>query len=380
MGRKSLWVLGSALVILALLIGALSCAAPAAKPTPAPTAAPSPAGTVSPAPAVPAKVTRWKGQLYFASTVAPYGPFGAGRAGAGAMDAEWSKWLEKASGGRLVIDWAEPGAIVPAAEGLNAVKTRVVDINVSSASSIAGTIPEAWVEQGLPFAWQTTAQEHDGLYNYGVNDALKKVYAQQNIYWLPNPSGTIMVIGTTFPAPNAESIKGKKIRASGLRGEYINLLGGSPVAANWGEMYMGLKLGTFDGWMAGAASLEDTKLKEVTTGMALNSNTDMASRNLLINMDAFKALPQDIQGLIERDLPYVLYTCAWSWEQQCAWCIGNAAKQYGLKLYTWPVEDVKKVTKMAADTIYPKVAARSPGTATLLEMVKKQMKDIGKIK
>jgi hypothetical protein len=39
--------------------------------------------------------------------------------------------------------------------------------------------------------------------------------------------------------------------------------------------------------------------------------------NLLINMDSFKALPKDIQELMERDNRYVFAAVSYRWRQQC---------------------------------------------------------------
>jgi len=54
----------------------------------------------------------------------------------------WNEWLKKASGGRLLIDWAEPGAIFPIAEVDLAVAKNVVQIGFTFGSYYGGRIPE----------------------------------------------------------------------------------------------------------------------------------------------------------------------------------------------------------------------------------------------
>jgi len=331
-----------------------------------------------PAPKV--NVIKWKGQETFPTKLPPYGPFGPGQAGVHAITRELTEWLKRSTGGRLVIDWAEPAAIFPPFEADMAIGKGVVQIAVSYGGYYTGRIPEADIETGLVFAWPTVAAEYDCLYNYGLYAELKKVYAERNINWYPMPTDAIVGIGTLFPAPNPDAIKGKKIRAVGLWGDYVAMLGGSPVPIPWGEIYMGLKLGTIDGWTAGSATLEELKLKEVAKGIVYSPRIANAPVNILINMDAFKALPKDIQELMENDIRYITYALSHKWHQQCTWVIADAKEKYGLVPYAWSDEDVKKVTEKAVETLYPKVAAKSPRCAKLVEIVKKQMKAYGRIK
>lgn len=326
------------------------------------------------------KVIRWKGQSFTSLNPVPFGPFDAKRAGAIGGLKMWNEWLTKASGGRLVIDWAEPGSIFPIAEVDRAVAKNVVQIGHTYSSYYAGRIPETDIDTSGVFQWENAAQAFECLQKYGLYSAIQKVYAKHNLKWFPFQSDAIVGIGTNFPAPNPESIKGKKIRAVGMWANYIHMLGGSPVPLNWGEIYMGMKLGTIDGWMAGVAALEDLKLKEVTKGVVYYPRVSMADCCLLVNVEAFKALPPDLQVLFERDTPYISYAVSSNWYNQCVWVLRHAEAKYGLKLYAWSEEDTKKLTQRAVQEIYPKIAAKSKDSADLLEIVKKQMRDYGRIK
>ena len=325
------------------------------------------------------KVTTWKGQQIFLTKMPAYGPFGPGETGAHAVIRAWTEWLKKATGGRLLIDWAEPASIYPPFEADKAIGKGVIPISISYGGYYRGRIPEADIETGMVFAWPTVAAEYECLYKYGLYDEIKKVYAERNINWFPMHSDAIVGIGTSFPAPNAASIKGKKIRALGLWGDYIAMLGGSPVSVPWGEIYMGMKLGTIDGWMAGAAALEEVKLKEVSKGYVYVPRVQTALCNILINMDAFKALPKDIQDLMESTHRYIMYTLSYKWQQQCQWVLADSQAKYGVTPYAWPEEDCRKVVRMAVEKLYPKVAAKSPRCAKMIDIIKKQMRDYGRI-
>ena len=134
-----------------------------------------------------------------------------------------------------------------------------------------------------------------------------------------------------------------------------------------------------DGWR-GSAALEDSKLKEVTKGFIDIPKANSALCNILINMDAFKALPKDIQEFLERNHRYAMTALSSKWHQQCEWVLADSARKYGMKTYAWSPEDIQKVTQKAVDNLFPIVAAKSPRCARLVEIIKKQMRDYGRIK
>ncbi len=325
-------------------------------------------------------VIKWKGQSFLSLKAVPYGPFPLEYAGPSAQLEAYTKWLKEASGGRLIIDWAEPGAIFPVPEGDLAIGKGVIQIAYSSGAYHSGRIPEGDIIASGMFQWEDEAQIVECLHRYGFYRAMQKVYAKHNIKWIPFHTDTIVGIGTNFLAPNPASIKGKKIRAIGTWANYVHMLGGSPLATTYGEIYMAMKLGTVDGFMAGVNSLEMAKLKEVTKSYVYPPRVCSATCCLLINMDAFNALPKDLQDLLDRDTPLISYTMSALLKNQETWILKHSEKQYGLKLYAWSKEDIDRLTQQAVDEIYPKIAAKSKESAELLDIVKKQMRDYGRIK
>ncbi len=325
------------------------------------------------------KAITWKGQAFCGLKPVPFGPFTQEHTGAAAQLHMWTKWLKEASGGRLIIDWAEPGSIFPLSEGDTAVGKGVIPIAYSYGSYYSGRIPESDIETSGIFQWETEAQVFECLHKYGLYRAIQKVYARHNLMWFPFHTDAIIGIGTNFAAPNPASIKGKKIRAIGMWANYINMLGGSPVSLVWGEQYMAMKLGTIDGWMAGIGTLEDLKMKEVAKGYVYHPRASCATLSLIVNMDAFKALPKDLQDLLDRDTPLITYTMSSYWKNQETWILKNA-ERYGLKFYAWSKEDIDRLTQQVVDEVYPKIAAKSNSCAELVDIVKKQMRDYGRIK
>lgn len=322
---------------------------------------------------------KWKGQAFCPSTVSPYGPFKQGETGVFAGIKQWTQWLLKRTNGRLEIDWAEPGAIFPLVEADKAVSQGVVQIAHSYGPYHVGRIPEGDIESGGLFFWEDESQAYECFHKYGLFKVLQNSYAKRNIFWLPFHDDAMAGMGTIFPAPNPASIKGKKIRTVGLWGDYVRMLGGSPVAIPWGDIYMGAKLGTVDGWMGGIGMLEELKLKEVAKGYVMEPQTNSVVLNVLINKDAYEKLPKDIKDILQYEAPHWSYFCSTQWHNQCLWVLNHARDKFGVAIYRWSPEDSKQVIKMAVDTIYPKLAAKSSDCAQMMDIVKRQMKDYGRI-
>jgi TRAP-type C4-dicarboxylate transport system substrate-binding protein len=325
-------------------------------------------------------VIHWKGQCAYASTVAPFGPFGRGYAGTQAHFWWWADWVKKASGGRLVIDLVEPGAVFPITEADLAVGKGVLQLAIGMGNYFGGRVPESDIEAGGVFQWENNEQNYECITKYGLGQALQKVYARHNLMWLPGFADAIIGIGTNFPAPTPAALKGKKIRTIGMWADYIRILGGSPVTLPWGEMYMAMKLGTVDGYVAGPGVFEDLKMKEVTKGFVYPPLISLAPSGIIINMDAFKALPPDLQELLERDTAKVTYAGSSNLHNQQDWILKMAVKEYGVKIYAWSPEEIQHLTQQVMDEIYPRTAAKSKDCAELVEIVKKQMRDYGRIK
>jgi len=360
-------------LLLAISLVAIGCPAPEEPPPPPP----PPTDGEPPPPEV--EVTYWSGQADFAKTLAPFGPFKLGYVGTYGEAQFMVDWITKATNGRLVIDFADVGAINPPGETFDMVSKGVYPIGESSGPFYPGKMPETDIEVGLLFAHRDICDQWDCLFNYGLFEELRQAYAEHNIYWVPTFSGSTVSIGATFPLDTPESVEGKKIRALGQFGDYIATLGGSPAPVPLEEVYMGLKLGTIDGFVSGVNYMHSQKWDEVTKHFLLSPTCSLWSSNILINMDAFKALPEDIQELLDTNLPYVSFACATVWRQQDQWVITHAEKDFGIKFYTWSTEDTDRVTKMVIEQVWPKIAEKSPRNARMIEILKQQLRDYGRL-
>lgn len=370
MSKKRIWVVVGVLVVLGLLIGGFGCKAPAPTPTPV-----TPTPTPAPSPAEP-EVIKWRGQdaYYLFPEYRDRFPFGfLGEGGGGEV---FLDRIEKLSGGRLQIEMSPPGSIVPVPEMMHAVREGVLDCTgLYSGIYFVGEVPEANFELGMPFGWETAEHMWDALWNLGMYDILYEAYAEQNLFPMIYPMGDLYHIGSTFPIDSPDAIKGKRIRAGAAMAKYIENLGGSPVLLPWSEMYMALKLGTIDGYLASPWALETVKLKEVIDYYVNDPTTSPIGVNLLINMESLNALPEDLRTLIVEEWKY--WMAGWALQNHSAsrYMTWKVEQEGYTKRVFWSDEEKTKAYKagIAAWDFY----AMTPRCEKMLEIMKSQARQLG---
>ena len=321
---------------------------------------------------------KWKGQTAY-NPVPNVGPFNKEIHGTGNSPFFFAKWIERETKGRLKIDMARPGAIVPVKDMFKAVSKGALDFGgIYYGGFHTGIMPETNIEIGLPFAWERLEEAWDAYYNRGLLEEFQKIYAEHNIFFTPWFSNAHYSFGTTFDCSGIDSIKGKKIRALGIYGDFVKALGAAPVVLPGGEVYMALKLGTIDGAIFGLENVEIYKLKEVWKSFVYTPNFNTVVPSILINMDSWKKLPEDIKDLIVKYGKYILLETSLvshAWEHYWS---AKSAKEYPFKLVYWPAEDVEKARKIGF-SLWDSVAKQSPRCAKLVDMVRDQMRDLGKM-
>lgn len=364
-------------VLAATLILTLAVAGCAAPPAPAPKTDTT-VGS-GPAAAKPAAAIVWKGQTAYTPPT-DYGPYQSGVVTCPGSTIAFNNWIKQETKGGLAIDIAAAGAIVPVAQMYEAVSKGALDFaGLYYGGFHTGVMPETDVEIGLPFAWESGEEAWDAYYNRGMLAELQKIYAEQNIYFMPVFCNSTYSFGTTFPAPNLESLKGKKIRALGIYGDLMKAVDASPVVVAGPEMYMALKLGTIDGAIYGLETLWPQKLYEVWKYYVTVPNLNSIVGSYLINLDKWKALPDEYRQLIEGNGKYFMLgvsTNNYTWELYWA---AKAAKESPFQLVQWPSDDVAKIRKIGFG-LWDRVAGKSARSAKLVDIVRKQMAEIGKLK
>jgi TRAP-type C4-dicarboxylate transport system substrate-binding protein len=322
---------------------------------------------------------QWRGQNAY-NPPPEIGPFPKRMAGTGNSAVLFGDWLNRETKGRFQLNLSPAGSVVPVNQMFQAVSKGTIDFGgLYYGAFHSGVMPETDIEVGLPFAWETVAEAWDGLHNRNLIAEFRKIYAEHNIYWIPVICNSHYSFGTTFSVPNLEALKGKKIRAGGVYGKLVAAIGASPVNMPAGEVYMGLKLGTIDGTILDMGQLEANKLKEVWTNYVVNPNLSVIIGSFLINMNSFNKLPDDIKSMIENQADTVLLQNSlnnYVFEEYLA---TQASKNFPFKRIQWSDSDITKIREIGYGLWEP-IANQSPRCAKLVEIVRNQMRDLGKMK
>lgn len=328
----------------------------------------------SPAPAE--KVTKWKVQYTIPKTDPP--SIFKGYYGYHALWSHaWADWIEEVSGGRLQIEMLEPDSAFPSSEAMTAVGGGVVDAAFTQPGYWAGSMPEMYVAGGMPQSWDSIEEEYVGWYTYGIIDKIQPLYEKYNLMFFPLFAVIPMDIMGTFDMPNPESVKGRKIRTWGQWGEYYEMLGAATLTMPMADVYMALKLGTVDAAFTGSLSLESSKLKEVVTDFLDHSNACVDA--FIVNLDSLRALPKDIQDIIVEWSPAQFLKNTMLYNEQYFAVVQEAVDKYGLKTWYWTDEEWAKIRKDCVEKLWPSYAEKSPLCAELVDIVKKQLSDLGKL-
>ena len=312
-------------------------------------------------------VIKWRMQGYYPST-----------AEAGKYAPLWAKGITELSGGRLVVEFAEPGAIVPTTEAFQNVSNGTLDACGSFGNFYRGVIPEVDIESGLPFAWETPSECHDGFYNRGLLEEFRKIYAEHNIFYCCPGYGNIMYgFSTVKPIRKPADFKGTKIRDLGLSADWLAHYGAAPTSLPAGEMYMALKMKTIEGVHYGVAVLEDLKIGEVCKYFLMQPNTGTCCMNIFVSMKAYNALPEDLKKIIANYSLSLVLPVTVGWDEKRS--LAEVSKKYGVEAIQWAKKDVDEGRAYMIEKLWPKVAAKSARCKRLVDIVVAQAKHYGKI-
>ncbi len=289
---------------------------------------------------------------------------------------EWSKAIEKLTGGRLKVKIMAPGAMCGVRDIVTYLKRGVFQASVTAGPFYTGMIPEGDLELGLPLSHQSYDEIWDAMENRGLGDLIREAYAEHNVEWWYAAGDPYYHFATTFPVNKLEDFKGKKIRAVGIYGKYVQQLGASAVVIPGAEMYMALKLGTIDGAIYGASGLQDIKLHEVVDYFVQPTAAQIAIC-LLINKDALAALPDELEAIVRESTQYILHDTGMRYIRISKESLNKSVMTESVKVAKLPEEELIKMRKLVAP-LWNEWAAKSPRMKKGVDIIKQQMRDLGR--
>jgi len=315
------------------------------------------------------KVIKWKLQDQYAGS----GPQ------AGYLTVPLIEWIHKATNGRLQITRYEPGALASVRDTFDALKRGAFDAAFMYPGFYGGAMPEANIDQGVPYGWTDARAQTMSLFQFGFYDLMREVYAKHNLHYLVSfPMGDIYGIGTIKPVKKLEDLKGLKLRAVGIYADFVKGLGAAPTSIPYDEMYMALKLGTIDGYLASSSALISGKLGEVIH-YYLEPTTNSINCIWAVNMDSWKALPKDIRELLDNAAPMVAVKNGALYSGYVQNAKAEAIKKYKVQFHTLSDAEQAKALEVAVP-LWDAAAAKSPESKKAVDIIKETNRYLGKMK
>jgi len=354
--KKLLILLGS--VCLALMLVAMACVGPApttpAPTTPAPTTpAPTTPAPTTPAPTTPAptpeeEVINWRLSSHWSP-----------------LELDEQQWftreVEEASGGRLHIDTYACDVLIPGAENIWAVKDGIINMALTCGSYYSEVMPVADIEFGVPFGWRGRSEAAAFFYETGfLENILRPAYAEHNAYYLAPVFCSRYTMMTVDPIYNLEEMKAKTIRCIGGVADTLEGVGVPTTYVSGSEIYMALATGVIDGFVwCCPYTYYLLKYYEVCSSIVSPDLMDPLAVNLVVNMDDWNALPDDLKAILETTAKSSLFDATHYWTYGNAEATSIMAEDFGVVVTQLPDEDVLELTE-AAFEVWDDIGAKDP--------------------
>ena len=328
----------SALCLLAgLLVGLWGCGAPS--PPPAGQGAGQGAATASQSEPV------WKWKLI---TTWPKNLPGAG------LSAEHlAERLRAMSNGRLDIKVYGAGELVGAFEVFDAVAAGTAQMGHGASYYWRGKIPIAALFTTVPFGM--TAQEMNAWLRYGGGMALwRELYAPFSLVpFVAGNTGVQMAGWFNSEINSLADLKGLKMRIPGLGGEAFERAGGVPVNVPAGEVFTSLQTGVIDAteWIG---PYNDLALGLYTAGRYYyypGWHEPGATLELIVNQQAFDALPADLQAMVETAAQAINDDTLADYVAHSQAALDALVNEHGVQLRPLPKDVLERLRAAAQDVV-----------------------------
>ena len=281
--------------------------------------------------------------------------------GLGTGAARLAAMITTASGGRLSVRVHGAGELVPAFEVFDAVARGTAEMGHSASYYWQARVPAAPFFCSVPFgltATEMTAWLHEG----GGLELWREAYQPHGL--LPFPAGnTGAQLAGWFrePVESLQSLQGLKIRLPGLGGAVMARVGATPVNVPGDAIFAALKDGTLDAaeWMGPSNDLAFGLPRAAKYGYAPGWQEPGATMEAIVNIDAWRRLPPDLQAIVETCCHALNDAMLAEYTARNALALDALVREHGADLRQLP-DDVLVALRAAAEIVLDEAAGRDP--------------------
>jgi TRAP-type mannitol/chloroaromatic compound transport system substrate-binding protein len=245
----------------------------------------------SPEPATAQERIRWQVPMSFASTLTALGD-----------TMPWvADQLRTMSDGKIDLQVAEPGTVIPALSVFENVSTGAIDAGYSWMGYEIGQVPAAALFGATPFGLEPSAFIA-WMYFKGGNELLFETFEPFNVR--PILCGSIPPEAAGWfreEITGVDQLQGLKFRAAGVGGEIMSELGMSVTMLPGGELYQALETGVLDATEFSLPTVdEQLGFHQVAKHYYLPGwHQPSTNQFLYVNLDVWNGLEPVTQSMIE---------------------------------------------------------------------------------
>jgi TRAP-type C4-dicarboxylate transport system substrate-binding protein len=285
--------------------------------------------------------------------------------------------INSRTNGRLIIETHPVDAIMPSAEIFPAVKRNIIPMGMGWAQTWRSDIPAA-VPKILPGAFKDHIEVIYFMKNVGYEQVMREDVYRHNVLWFPNHTSPQELVSKK-PIRSLNDLKGMKVRSFGMLNQFFGEFG---AAASWiaaPELYTALATGVVDGATYGAAiGAQALGLYEIAKFHIQPGFAAGAEGSWFINEAALKKLPEDIQDIVKQVMEEQFYERSVEHAIEERMVLANAQKKFGVEVITLSEED-QKIMLETAQKYWDEMAAFSPVSKKVIDMVRDYMKSLGRL-
>jgi len=268
----------------------------------------------------------------------------------------WKNFVEKMSGGRMVLTLHDAGEIVPPTKIYDAVKDGLLDFGLNTPAWQKGKYPAGDLFYTLPAGILAFNDLVIWLYGGGGKELEQEMYGKELIVF---PLGLTPPeeLWSKKPVKTLADIKGLKIRAAGLSMDLLQKLGASVVLLPGGEVLPSLQRGVIDATEYLEASVDYTLGFHEVCKYRFGPPVHMSNNifQLLIKTKSWEALPADLKVIVEKAAMAATFQgYADFWQDTIEF--NKKIEAYGVTTYKLSKEDQATCRKLGFEIIDEKSA------------------------
>ncbi len=269
--------------------------------------------------------------------------------------------------GRIKIKIFANGQLGSENEQMEQVMAGVISMTKVSAPMLA-TYDDAFHAFGLPYVFESTEDFYKIMNSDKMYDFFKSTHDDGFVVLTYYTSGSRSFYTPKKAIRTPADLDGQKIRVMDMKSqtEMIRLMGGTPVAMSYGDVYTSLQTGVIDGTENNETALTLGKHGEICKVYSQDQHA-MIPDAMIISSKIWDALSKEDQDILVDAARKSTKAHAVEWDKSVADAVKEATEKMGVTFVT----DVdKEAFRKATAPMIENYRAEYPGVGKLLDLIK----------